>query len=230
MTVAKLAAEGSIPAHAGKPAAARAALEIIGVYPRPRGEAIVVARDPGHLEGLSPPTRGSRPRRTPARESRGSIPAHAGKPVRGRATRPHVAVYPRPRGEAHGGIWNDLDPRGLSPPTRGSRLNLRHDRMQARSIPAHAGKPPVRSGSSTGRAVYPRPRGEAGDVARVQPALQGLSPPTRGSRRQAQRVRDPAGSIPAHAGKPAVPPEGGCQDWVYPRPRGEARTRRSPTR
>ena len=76
---------GSIPAHAGEPCTVRWWTRVTRVYPRPRGGA---AKSDGHcpsLFGLSPPTRGSRIRRFRQRHLDGSIPAHAGEPVRRQA-------------------------------------------------------------------------------------------------------------------------------------------------
>ena len=51
---------GSIPAHAGKPTFPLRVVSHIGVYPRPRGEAVTMACRSASASGLSPPTRGSR--------------------------------------------------------------------------------------------------------------------------------------------------------------------------
>ena len=72
---------GSIPAHAGKPSVPAAATMRSRVYPRPRGEAMPTRVISCSAAGLSPPTRGSPPGRGWPPPVRGSIPAHAGKPV-----------------------------------------------------------------------------------------------------------------------------------------------------
>ena len=116
---------GSIPAHAGKPR--KLLLEVceIRVYPRPRGEATAYSV-PGHRSwGLSPPTRGSRPRSSRRARGSRSIPAHAGKPHVGRPCGDRSQVYPRPRGEARASPAIIGGERGLSPPTRGSLLPRR---------------------------------------------------------------------------------------------------------
>ena len=90
----------SIPAHAGEPAPRSLPTLPEGVYPRPRGGAILV--DPLAIlpEGLSPPTRGSRGmERQPPIAGR-SIPAHAGEPVNPGDRNTIYEVYPRPRGGA----------------------------------------------------------------------------------------------------------------------------------
>ena len=90
----------SIPAHAGKPRRADASKAALEVYPRPRGEAWTIGPDGAFMLGLSPPTRGSRECDGAGVGQRGSIPAHAGKPIRYRSFTSIGGVYPRPRGEA----------------------------------------------------------------------------------------------------------------------------------
>ena len=72
----------SIPAHAGEPVRLSASVRRRWVYPRPRGGTHICSERCPDARGLSPPTRGNpRPKRLP-RAHRGSIPAHAGEPVR----------------------------------------------------------------------------------------------------------------------------------------------------
>ena len=52
----------------------------------------------------------------------------------------------------------------------------------------------------------------------------GLSPPTRGSRKQGENVSPILRSIPAHAGEPRHPRTNHLLPGVYPRPRGGADT------
>ena len=111
---------------------------------------------------------------------------------------------------------------GPSPPTRGSLLADIERAFGWRSIPAHAGKPPLAEHASRRPAVHPRPRGEAIQVWKVVTAPEGPSPPTRGSHpcpiRWCPRFR----SIPAHAGKPQIFVFIERSSGVHPRPRGEA--------
>ena len=152
----------------------------------------------------------------------GSIPAHAGKPVSGLVPAPRAAVYPRPRGEAGPMESPILSTRGLSPPTRGSRDVGLGRRVEARSIPAHAGKPSPAAAGPAMPSVYPRPRGEAVASPHVISYSYGLSPPTRGSLADKRPTAHWRRSIPAHAGKPPGRWEAGGWSRVYPRPRGEA--------
>ena len=91
---------GSIPAGAGKPARRSSSRVTAWVYPRGRGEALVVdcphCRDPG----LSPRARGSPPREGARVPVPGSIPAGAGKPHTRTTSHSGIWVYPRGRGEA----------------------------------------------------------------------------------------------------------------------------------
>ena len=89
-----------------------------------------------------------------------------------------------------------------------------------RSIPAHAGEPGVAIAHPRLFEVYPRPRGGTRQVIASLAANAGLSPPTRGNRRE-RRSRTPCrGSIPAHAGEPRWRRPASAQSAVYPRPRG----------
>ena len=179
------------------------------------------------VEGLSPPTRGSRPVGGPGRAAVGSIPAHAGKPARSGTGDSGPGVYPRPRGEAlEHRVARSIRP-GLSPPTRGSRNPCRLRGGLRRSIPAHAGKPTWCWPSSTMRGVYPRPRGEARRGGGAGGRRRGLSPPTRGSHALRDGTVRAGGSIPAHAGKPRQDRTVHPHRAVYPRPRGEAGGRRT---
>ena len=112
---------GSIPALTGKPETRFARACSPGVYPRAHGEAL---GQPGVAladAGLSPRSRGSRPRLRPPQQLRRSIPALTGKPTV--VVNPEVTsgVYPRAHGEAGRTpkVRPSLD--GLSPRSRGSR-------------------------------------------------------------------------------------------------------------
>ena len=193
-----------------------------GVYPRPRGEAFSVSGIAASVSGLSPPTRGSPLLAPGASHPLRSIPAHAGKPQRSIGRRDDGSVYPRPRGEASVLVPARSSASGLSPPTRGSPQYGGWADNVYRSIPAHAGKPHRAHVPATRREVYPRPRGEAERWEVIDDGVDGLSPPTRGSPRSGPVEHRPAGSIPAHAGKPSSRCNVARSLMVYPRPRGEA--------
>ena len=71
----------SIPAHAGKPSRNTVGSSASRVYPRPCGETSPEIPVKLSEPGLSPPMRGNRCAAFWALTSRGSIPAHAGKPL-----------------------------------------------------------------------------------------------------------------------------------------------------
>ena len=212
----------SIPAHTGKPSWSVRRDSSRRVYPRPHGEA---NRGPAVRicgDGLSPPTRGSRPLRAHVGDRQGSIPAHTGKPVEARDRAFLRKVYPRPHGEASPRSPTGQGSRGLSPPTRGSLRRSRGHARNSWSIPAHTGKPSPVANASSMSAVYPRPHGEAAASAQTMKSGPGLSPPTRGSRPRSRYGGCPVGSIPAHTGKPSTAPRSAGSPTVYPRPHGEA--------
>ena len=118
--------------------------------------------------------------------------------------------------------------RGLSPPTRGSLTGPKWRPTGSRSIPAHAGKPLGEEKRPDEVAVYPRPRGEALNDPPTALEHLGLSPPTRGSRSGVETGLRLLRSIPAHAGKPPPHGVGLMPSGVYPRPRGEAKSKTLP--
>ena len=212
----------SIPAHAGEPRTRRGPSRVRRVYPRARGGAATQHTFvPGNM-GLSPRTRGSHFLRVTQDRVHGSIPAHAGEPSRTGPTVPPTRVYPRARGGAKAHVVSDVDSKGLSPRTRGSRRHAPHGLLDARSIPAHAGEPhrPAKCASFT--TVYPRARGGAFGAAGDLIPGSGLSPRTRGSRHFLCEFALATRSIPAHAGEPSPRTEQNPRLWVYPRARGGA--------
>ena len=153
------APHGSIPAHAGEPAAPPGMRSSGAVYPRPRGGTNRVYALIWLKDGLSPPTRGNRTVGVKRRELRRSIPAHAGEPSSPSQRDYSGKVYPRPRGGTALANANELAAEGLSPPTRGNPSPWWMKFSARRSIPAHAGEPRSAAFAPSKRWVYPRPRG-----------------------------------------------------------------------
>ena len=89
----------STPAHAGNTGVSSGNIAIATVYPRPRGEYVLIGERLDQHGGLPPPTRGIRAAATPILTLRRSTPAHAGNTVRCRRCLDKRKVYPRPRGE-----------------------------------------------------------------------------------------------------------------------------------
>ena len=131
-----------------------------------------------------------------------------------------VRVYPRPRGGTDG-VCGEADGRaGLSPPTRGNRAAISSPTRIAWSIPAHAGEPGEYNRKPAPARVYPRPRGGTLTLIDGAGSTTGLSPPTRGNHHRKRHRRGHSGSIPAHAGEPAIRRTAANILKVYPRPRG----------
>ena len=149
----------SIPAHAGEPSRATSIRGARRVYPRPRGGTLSFSKTPAGSGGLSPPTRGNRVGTRLSRAAPRSIPAHAGEPSVSRSETLPRAVYPRPRGGTSSRAAPRAPRTGLSPPTRGNPPLRRKSISGGRSIPAHAGEPPLRPLRKRRTGVYPRPRG-----------------------------------------------------------------------
>ncbi len=90
------------------------------------------------------------------------------------------------------------------------------------SIPARAGEPLFSPAANNVERVYPRPRGGAPTLSCRTCAIQGLSPPARGSRVCHRVLSEVLRSIPARAGEPLFSPAANNVERVYPRPRGGA--------
>ena len=93
--------------------------------------------------------------------------------------------------------------------------------INARLIPAHAGKTrrDVRPGNR--RTAHPRSRGENNAQSVAAATGKGSSPLTRGKPASSPRTRSPTGLIPAHAGKTHYPERNSHEPWAHPRSRGE---------
>src|SRR5262249_40193937 len=88
--------------------------------------------------------------------------------------------------------------------------------------PAHAGEPREEPAKKTGIRVDPRARGGALDGRQHRGDTWGRSPRTRGSRRLVRPGDVRRGSIPAHAGEPALSTARRPTARVDPRARGGA--------
>ena len=75
------------------------------------------------FEGLSPRTRGNRNIQCGVRMNIGPIPANAGEPVMTSHGKRLPTAYPRERGGTRVSLWAWLEGQGLSPRTRGNRLD-----------------------------------------------------------------------------------------------------------
>ena len=90
---------GSIPTHAGKPKYPDAQDIIDRVYPHACGETDAAAQRIDPVGGLSPRMRGNPVFFIETGQNRGSIPTHAGKPLRSESDGTIARVYPHACGE-----------------------------------------------------------------------------------------------------------------------------------
>ena len=111
-------------------------------------------------------------------------------------------------------------PRGLSPHTRGNRLELRRATAGQGSIPAHTGEPSTRRVPTARRRVYPRTHGGTSGGIVASLLGQGLSPHTRGNHVAKDLKTGFVGSIPAHTGEPGKARYNQADVLVYPRTHG----------
>ena len=208
---------GSIPASAGEPDTGHAVHRRTRVYPRECGGTADVEERPGGAAGLSPRVRGNHAVGVARREIRGSIPASAGEPRRGKLDRRRSRVYPRECGGTHRQIALQRLGEGLSPRVRGNPAEQRPLRLAGGSIPASAGEPGSIPWCPWSARVYPRECG--GTALPFDPTIsaRGLSPRVRGNRRAAKGEVAALGSIPASAGEPASGRQSETPQGVYPR-------------
>ena len=110
---------------------------------------------------------------------------------------------------------------GLSPLARGTREPKIFALWDCRFIPAGAGNTDRNRPTNSQRAVYPRWRGEHGDISHTLKAEGGLSPLARGTRANGARPPDNRRFIPAGAGNTLSVTHSSNYQPVYPRWRGE---------
>ena len=211
---------GTIPAHAGEPSDGRAAPSSKGDYPRARGGTYRMSGFDAIGPGLSPRTRGN-PSLSGGQLLRlGTIPAHAGEPGWSMRMSPARRDYPRARGGTQSINLATSYNSGLSPRTRGNRVEPSRRIALSRTIPAHAGEPATRAPRPPASRDYPRARGGTLGAVALGGGLAGLSPRTRGNPRGGGGEGRLLGTIPAHAGEPCRAGSSSPSCWDYPRARG----------
>ena len=190
------------------------------VYPRAGGGTQRYSDWAYRDEGLSPRRRGNRHFDFPAPEPVGSIPAQAGEPGHSSPLLVSLRVYPRAGGGTGVGLNAGPLAEGLSPRRRGNRDDLAQDVPGHGSIPAQAGEPRPKCGTTAPCRVYPRAGGGTrfGKLDHARP--QGLSPRRRGNRIRPLRTCLCVGSIPAQAGEPEHGGQLAFPFRVYPRAGG----------
>ena len=112
-------------------------------------------------------------------------------------------AHPRSRGENVTTVTKARAIEGSSPLTRGKRVRGLRKAIQARLIPAHAGKTLEAVGLHGFGPAHPRSRGENPCARSPTGATVGSSPLTRGKHVQESCGLAPSRLIPAHAGKTA---------------------------
>ena len=148
------------------------------------------------------------------------IPAYAGETSRIFFSAASSRAYPRIRG-GNGPSWPcPCCLRGLSPHTRGKRVNCNPVCVSRGPIPAYAGETVQGQAVLISERAYPRIRGGNRRTTYLARHGPGLSPHTRGKHFALFHLMALSGPIPAYAG------ETRCCDWccfgrwAYPRIRG----------
>ena len=212
---------GSIPTHAGKPAARVVFFTASRVYPHACGETSPCTPWCVSCAGLSPRMRGNRLQLVDCRHGRGSIPTHAGKPGKHERLGICRRVYPHACGETHIAPTYNILSMGLSPRMRGNHVLRRARDAAEGSIPTHAGKPSCGCTERSTARVYPHACGETMVPPSATSRMRGLSPRMRGNQVLDNEASCGEGSIPTHAGKPTGAPNSAEAGRVYPHACGE---------
>ncbi len=189
-----------IPAGAGNTILFATSPAMPTVYPRWRGEHLVMVETNGPGSGLSPLARGTLAFRKKPTSNTRFIPAGAGNTCNSRSLACFATVYPRWRGEhadmeTVAGNWA-----GLSRWRGEHAENYISECYRKRFIPAGAGntlntiRPPLKS------TVYPRWRGEHDEFRGPVFVKIGLSPLARGTRVEGLYIVVFRRFIPAGAG------------------------------
>ena len=219
--ILRVIASRLIPAHAGKTRCNPRVQPCVAAHPRSRGENSGLRLWLSARSGSSPLTRGKRGGGRLARWGGRLIPAHAGKTILAAVNGSSLTAHPRSRGENFEETSLLASCPGPSPLTRGKPQLLADGLVQARLIPAHAGKTTCRRASSVATSAHPRSRGENPILAHDGGRLDGSSPLTRGKRDLPLSESLAEGLIPAHAGKTSGRPSPTGAAAAHPRSRGE---------
>ena len=210
-----------IPAHAGKTRSSACLMRSGGAHPRSRGENPEIGADRPRDRGSSPLTRGKPGKLRLIQSRSGLIPAHAGKTARQPPRRAAHPAHPRSRGENLKSATLARNVTGSSPLTRGKPHKAWTKALQARLIPAHAGKTAHSTHSTCAAWAHPRSRGENSGAILLMYLMHGSSPLTWGKQRPQLRRRLRQRLIPAHAGKTGHDTPGSSRSSAHPRSRGE---------
>ncbi len=149
------------------------------------------------------------------------IPACAGRTWWTGPPRRGGPAHPRVRGEDSGSRRMIASSPGSSPRARGGRRSASTSGMEARLIPACAGRTPSRRRSTSTASAHPRVRGEDHVGQLVHDGEYGSSPRARGGLPDARPRVLGDGLIPACAGRTDLPASASSPTPAHPRVRGE---------
>ena len=197
-----------IPAGAGNTEGTVAAIELMAVHPRRRGEHRGRRIPPRPLSGSSPQARGTPWITTPIRPGWRFIPAGAGNTRIWPPRLQSVAVHPRRRGEHQRQDRHRSTAAGSSPQARGTPSYNAGRAARDRFIPAGAGNTTVRGLGGRPASVHPRRRGEHSTASPAVYQDSGSSPQARGTLMPLTTKAASERFIPAGAGNTHVRP--GC--------------------
>ena len=178
--IASSAADGLIPAHAGKTRLLACIRSGTTAHPRSRGENGSTWDVDLSSPGSSPLTRGKLFPRVDLVDTDRLIPAHAGKTRRPVSAGRRVWAHPRSRGENTVGPCARGCGLGSSPLTRGKPCRSPTRPPSRGLIPAHAGKTDSGNRSWIISRAHPRSRGENVCSVSHHVGCGGSSPLTRG--------------------------------------------------
>ena len=147
---------GTIPAHGGSPRRTRRSGPAFRDYPRACGVTAQRAEVQPLVEGLSPRMRGHHAVDSDRVGRVGTIPAHAGSPLRSDDRLMSCGDYPRACGVTEPEKFRRLTRQGLSPRMRGHQIVRKRDFPFFGTIPAHAGSPTRRLTPTSTPRDYPR--------------------------------------------------------------------------
>ncbi len=190
----------STPASAGTSSSRPSCSPCPAVYPRIRGDLVMIARRSRPVPGLPPHPRG--PPRWPGAQRRRlrSTPASAGTSAAPRSRGMGWTVYPRIRGDLALVVDHRPMGEGLPPHPRGPRGRGLADVYGEGSTPASAGTSVPQWSRPGTHLVYPRIRGDLRKGGAAGHYLAGLPPHPRGPRVDEPGGEELRGSTPASAG------------------------------
>ena len=212
---------GLIPAHAGKTLTASKNQGDNTAHPRACGENLPAPHPASDAAGSSPRMRGKPPVTLFRPPVTRLIPAHAGKTISLDFLRKNSGAHPRACGENQRTKSVAASVTGSSPRMRGKRVKSCSVIMRVRLIPAHAGKTDGARWIHHRPWAHPRACGENGALPATGMSVEGSSPRMRGKRIFALWIENPAGLIPAHAGKTAYSQALDHTHTAHPRACGE---------